>query len=163
VLLGLAMREGWRPRWALGHAAILGGISYAAAAVVATPLFHSPHRPERAMANLLVDLFVLVPVVMLIAATVALDLSGRRTWLAHPRTVALGDSSFALYLIHPMLVLLVPRLFPGTGRFTALGIPMWFATVAVCLTAAGLLHYRVEKPLERRIRGWFNRREATRA
>lgn len=65
---------------------------------------------------------------------------------------ALGNASFALYLSHASVVLLVHKFSPDVLLSFAGGVPLTLATLGACLLLAGALHMGVERPLEARIR-----------
>jgi peptidoglycan/LPS O-acetylase OafA/YrhL len=76
----------------------------------------------------------------------------RRWWLGSRPLVLLGEWSFALYLVHKPLFLLTDHWnwWHNTGGLSALAA--FFAYLACALYAAALLHYFVEKPIERALR-----------
>lgn len=91
-------------------------------------------------------LVVLPGVALVLVAYATRDLAGGGGWLTRPVAVRLGAWSFALYLVHELVLrvahpVMVDRL--------------WVAPVAVvvALALAGALHEWVEQPLERRLRG----------
>lgn len=95
-------------------------------------------------------LVVLPGVALVLVAYATRDLAGGGGWLTRPVAVRLGAWSFALYLVHELVLrvahpVLVDRL--------------WVAPVAVvvALALAGALHEWVEQPLERRLRGGTGR------
>ena len=69
---------------------------------------------------------------------------------------ALGDASYAIYLLHVPLALAMPLVFPG--RLYALGPWFYLATLAGGTLVASLLFYRfVERPLTLALNGALNR------
>lgn len=90
---------------------------------------------------------------LLIVSVASLDMRGlTRVMRARP-LVALGEWSYAFYLIHATFIYLVLRLFgpQPRGWTTAL----WFlALLGISIAAAWLLHIAVERPVERRLRAW---------
>jgi peptidoglycan/LPS O-acetylase OafA/YrhL len=88
----------------------------------------------------------LVPFLLLIAAAAGADLSDRRSVFANRLMVWAGQISFCFYLVHQLVIRVVaPRMHSGVAR-----IPI---ELLVSVGAAAALHYTVERPLERRIRG----------
>ncbi|RLU81176.1 acyltransferase [Streptomyces griseocarneus] len=92
-----------------------------------------------------------VPLALAVPALALKDIERRRSLLRHRHLVALGRSSYALYLIHYPIIMTVRQLV-GTDRkfdvttatLLALGI------MAASLAAAELLHRFCEMPLMRR-------------
>lgn len=162
VVIGWAVREGWRPAWSLPQAVLMVVVGYAAAAWFVGGLFFSSVRRDRALGNLYADLIVLLPVAALIAALAARDLGGRPTWLARPLPVLLGGASFAFYLVHVPVIQLLGEL-PRHDRAVGRGLPALAAVVIAALALALLLHRCVERPLERWLRQRVERREAARS
>ena len=81
-------------------------------------------------------------------------------WLARQRTLRfLGESSFALYIIH------VPILRRGFDLYYRLHEPMPLMAYAAlllagCVAAGCMVHVYVEMPLQRALRGWLDRPRA---
>lgn len=59
----------------------------------------------------------------------------------------LGDSSYALYLLHPFILIVMQRLVKGWFTDAQLLWPLVIATVACAIAAAQLVHKYIEKPL----------------
>jgi peptidoglycan/LPS O-acetylase OafA/YrhL len=95
---------------------------------------------------------------VLIAAAATAEADGRVRILRWRPFVALGEWSFAFYLVHATVMYAAMEFFGrqlGSARLTA----MWsiiILTVAIALSAA--LHLWVEKPVERHLRAWQDRR-----
>ncbi|MCU1602717.1 MAG: hypothetical protein JWO22_3426 [Frankiales bacterium] len=163
VVLGWAVRSGWRPAWSLWQAVLASLLAYLAAALAVGGLYftQSP-RSDAALGNIYTDAILLLPVAGLIAALAARDLEGRPCWLARPLPVLLGGASFAFYLVHVPIIELFGELAPGT-RQTARGLPVLAAVVVVALALALALHKLVERPVERALRRRIEAREAARS
>jgi peptidoglycan/LPS O-acetylase OafA/YrhL len=162
VVLGWAVRGGWRPAWSLAQAAVLTGAAYLAAAWLAGPVFFSDVRRDRALGNLYADLFVVLPVAALLAALATRDLEGRPTWLARPLPVLLGGASFAFYLVHVPVIQLLGEI-PREDRSVGRGLPALVVATGLSLLLALVLHRFVERPAERALRRRVERREAARS
>jgi peptidoglycan/LPS O-acetylase OafA/YrhL len=150
MLLALAMRRGWRAPWPAWLPAAGGACVYAALVRFA------PHDSEGVVPRILADSALLPFLFGVIAAAATADLRGGRTPLRSRVLVALGDRSFALYLIHIPVITAIRAgvTFPFTGPVLVLGL------LAVCVGAAHLLYVAVERPAERRLRTFFARRSA---
>lgn len=71
--------------------------------------------------------------------------------------IALGDASYALYLVHPFVIVAGRKLWLALGLHQFLGLwPMVGAMVAGSIAAAFLLHHGVEKPMT----SWLQRKTA---
>lgn len=94
----------------------------------------------------------------LIAALVILEV--RKTFVAPAFLVRLGDASYTLYLIHPVVLMaygyfnVVERL---RGMGASLAIPAMVAAFAVIVLLARLLYVWVERPVFRSTIGFFAR------
>lgn len=158
MCLAWAFRKGWRPRV---HPAVpaLGIALYIVAGVLI-------ERTAPTSAAYTVFVFYTTAVMtilfgLLIVATSATELAGGARWMRWRPLVALGEWSFAFYLIHATLI------------YTAMNIwgpqpPGWqnlvlIAALAVIATAvAAALHLWVERPAESRLRDWERRMRARR-
>jgi mycarose O-acyltransferase len=92
-----------------------------------------------------------VPLALLIPAGAAADLSGRYSPLRGRVAVWLGEVSFALYMVHQLVLSYGTRAIGfGTGLsgWQAAGLSLLF--LAACLPVAWLLHSLVEMPVMRR-------------
>ncbi|MBL0749126.1 acyltransferase family protein [Nocardioides baculatus] len=93
-----------------------------------------------------VSLMFIPAVALMLVVFARRDLNGDEGWLSSPALVRLGRWSFALYMVHE-LVLRVARPF-------MLGRP-WTAVifVACAIALSGAVYRLVEQPIERRMRG----------
>lgn len=150
MCLAWAFRKGWRPRlpfWLPVTAIVvyfagmvaLGGVrTFAPLNIVV-----SPYTSE----------VVIVLCAALIVAAASRELRGRPGWIASRPLVALGEWSFAFYLIHATIIYTF---------VTFLGVqgPSWrnlgwaVLLLILSLVAAAILHHGVEKPVEKRLRRW---------
>lgn len=99
-----------------------------------------------------VALAVVPPLALLLVAAASQDLAGVRSWLSSPVLVALGESSFALYLVHKPLFLATARLGWWRNPGQLQGVALLVGFLAVAVGAACLLHYLLERPVEQRLR-----------
>jgi peptidoglycan/LPS O-acetylase OafA/YrhL len=150
VIVGLRLRDGWRPRVRLRSAWLLSGLS--AASVVAIRVAEAGQSTAGLVVTIMTPAFVL-----LIVAHAATDIAARRTIWAHPVLVYAGKVSFAFYLIHYTLITLV-TVNLGRAPTTA-----WSALLAVVVlfcssgAAAACLHHGIELPARRRLLTWSTR------
>ena len=158
VAVGMAFRKGWLPRinlW-LALAVVMG--AYAAIGSLRTA--DGPAAAFR-VTEMFPDLVLLAPMMLLICAAASWDLRGR-TGLGWSRIlVVLGESSFALYLVHAPVLMAVDQIRVRTGHLEPPGFGWMAVYIVVCLTLAFLVHRLFEMPVERRLRGLSNRRRAT--
>jgi peptidoglycan/LPS O-acetylase OafA/YrhL len=89
----------------------------------------------------------LVPYAVLLAALAHADLSGTRSPLRHGWVVRLGAWSYAIYLVHEIVLRGLRAGAPGAT---------WWVVAAVALplalVASGVVHERFERPVERLLR-----------
>ena len=98
--------------------------------------------------------FAVLPAILLVLGAAARqDLAGRRSWAARRQVVRLGEWSFALYLVHPLVMHAVRRL----GQLPVLEGPVavlgLVAFVVLATAAAAVAYVVVERPAERWLRG----------
>lgn len=149
MCLGVAIRRGWRsPVGLLPAIAIFG--------VLATALGIWAHHPDTEAlfhATALMDQVLAPAYALIIAAAAQRDLDGRRSVLRSSPLVALGQWSYAFYLVHATVIYAM-RLAHG-GVVVGVGAQLAAIALALGLSvfAAWLLYRIVEHPLERRLRG----------
>jgi len=146
LLLAWAYREGWRLRVPVALPAFAMGIWLLLAALPAASALRAAFAftPE----------IVTALCALVIAASASRELDGRPGLNASRPLVALGEWSFAFYLVHATLVYTAISVV-GTQQGSAAHTVMWSAMLlAVALVSSWLLHRFIERPLERRLRGW---------
>jgi peptidoglycan/LPS O-acetylase OafA/YrhL len=158
-LLGMAiawaMVQGWRPRLPVTAAWII----FAAVMLWLTVGPDLGFGPFSDIAARFSNEFATLACALLITAVATAALRGRRSWLAHPIMVRLGNYSYAFYLVHATVMYAVlnviggPRGSGGSNLIWGAGI----FVVALGLSAA--IHHWVEHPAERAIRRWKDRRD----
>ncbi|GIE31481.1 acyltransferase [Actinoplanes italicus] len=146
ILLACAIRRGWRAPWPTWIPAA-GGVG----AYLALVLF-APHDSEGEIPRILTDSVLLPFFLAVIAAAASADLRGDRTPLRAPSLVALGDRSFALYLIHVPLIKAVDAGVAGRDLGDAARSALAVGLLAGSVCAAHLLFVAVERPAERYLR-----------
>jgi peptidoglycan/LPS O-acetylase OafA/YrhL len=146
-LLGICLAEFLRrgpllPRWAVRSGAAVAVIS---AALAVGPDLVSAPRADRA------SLLALPAIVALIHACVRREASGSDWWLTARPLRKLGEWSFALYMVH-MLVVRPVAAWLGLPHPGLMPLGPGLAVVAVSVLLGGVVCETVEKPLERRLR-----------
>jgi peptidoglycan/LPS O-acetylase OafA/YrhL len=149
VLLGTAFRRGWRPRVSMLFALALVVAAYAG--MVRMVQWDGPMFVFR-QTELFPDFVVLLPLTYLIVAAASLDLRGGIALGRVRPLVVLGDWSFALYLVHAPLLMLVNEIRLGTGHVAPEGFDYMALYIAVAVLASGVLHVGFERPVERQLR-----------
>ena len=159
MCLAWAFRHGWR-------AGIHPWLPATGIAVVATVFVLSEQlAPGSAWTTVVM---VLLPAAMtllfaaLIVTTSAAEVAGRVRWMRWRPLVALGEWSFAFYLIHATVIYAALTVF-GFQPARWLNL-LWFAALlVVAVSGAAALHLWLERPVESRLRaaevGWRTRRE----
>ena len=153
-----AMRMGWRVRIKPLYCYLAGGVLLAA--ILLAPRIASPGSGAWFFLATSNEWIILLFAVT-IAAVAWRDVSGRFSLLRSRPLVLLGEWSYAFYLVHATIIYAVlavtgPRV-PGWSNL------IWYAALlAASLVVAAALHYLVERPLERRLRRWWELRAARR-
>lgn len=100
-----------------------------------------------------------LPMAVLFAALVLADSKPpMRGWAAR-FLVRLGDASYALYLFHPLAVVLLRKLYLAGGFESAIGFwPLVGAEIALAVVLAFLIHRLIETPISRWLRAWLPKR-----
>ncbi|MDF0514638.1 acyltransferase [Agromyces sp. H3Y2-19a] len=154
MCLASAMLAGWRVRIKPLYCYLAGGaflvwIGYSATREAVDPVtrFFLSSSNE----------WIVILCAITIAAVARRDLVGGFSLLRSKVLVALGDWSYAFYLVHATVIY---ALLAVVGRqpagWSALA---WTALLLVLsLAAAAALHHLVERPLERRMRRWWDSR-----
>ncbi|MCH6231346.1 acyltransferase [Microbacterium sp. CFH 31415] len=154
MCLAWAFRKGWLPRIPLIVPVALIGAWLVTLAIL-------PDRPETLAAYGAVAPYTneiaTALCALLIVSVASLDMRGRSRIMSSRPLVALGEWSFAFYLIHATFIYVARDLFGRQpGGWTGL---LWVAgMLALSIVAAWALHVLVEAPVERRLRRWQNRR-----
>ncbi|MEU0147752.1 acyltransferase [Streptomyces sp. NPDC006288] len=147
VVAGMAVKRGWRPPVGLPVAIALVAAGHIAlvpwSRAVPDSLWYSPYSASHLLSA---PLFAL-----LVSAAATADLEGRRTGLAGPWMVRLGQWSFAWYLFHEIVIRTLLGVWgkPATQAGTA---KIWLLTLVISLSVAALAYHWVEHPLERMLR-----------
>lgn len=92
-----------------------------------------------------------------IASVAARDLRKQPSLLRSRALLALGDMSYAFYLVHATALYALLELF-GRQHHGWWNLGWYVIVLGASLILAWALHYYVEKPIERRMRSWWDRR-----
>ena len=154
MTIAQAFRHGWMPRlkplWVyLAGAAVVLFFTYGSRVLDGNPVYAAVGRfsPE----------VVLIVCALMIAAVAARDLRGEPSLLRSRVLVWLGDLSYSFYLVHATIMYLLLDAV-GVQQLGWLNLAWYALVLALALAAAAGLHYLVEKPFERHLRSWWDRR-----
>lgn len=143
VCLALWMKQGGRPTQLMVRGS-LAAAGIFAAVIIAADVLHPLGRSY--------DSALLLPCVLVVLFAAATSDSAGRPSILHSRyLVTLGQWSFALYLVHMLVIRCFSYLI---GQDRASYLPWWAALLAAVLSvaASGVAYSLVEKPLEKRLR-----------
>lgn len=131
--VGYLLGWGWLTAWAVG----ITRYTYSHGVAV--------HRP-------FVALLAMPAFVLLLTAGASADLSGRARVMSGWLPVRLGEWSFALYLVHPLVAetTWAHHWLVNSGGLLGFGYMLVFIAAATMVAAAA--HYTLEKPVERWLR-----------
>lgn len=151
MALAWAMRSGWIPRL---HPLIgVGSLAVVVLGIVVATVTPSVWFLAY-FGNELFTIAVGLAIVSLTQAT----LRGRTSIFATRWQVKLGEWSFAFYLVHATVIYLALRIF-GYQEPSWRNLVWMVVIFAVDLVLAWALHAWVERPVERRMRKWKDRRD----
>ncbi len=154
MCLAWAFRRGWRPRLPVS-------VVYILLAVWALILLVLPRFDVTAPIGSLFSPFALegtaVLCGLLIVTSAARELRGTKGLSGTRPVVTLGEWSYAFYLIHATILYAALAVFgPQRGGWNAAA---WLVgTLTLSILAAAALHLWVERPFEKRMRAWDDRR-----
>jgi peptidoglycan/LPS O-acetylase OafA/YrhL len=152
VCLARLMKEGWRAPFNALHAIFLLG-TLTVGLFVASLITNGLAAPiPVTMANLV----VMPGFLALIAACATGDLSGKTGVLRSPALIRLGQWSYALYLVHELVIRVARQYLASVSMSEAFVLAALVVLTSVSLS--GLLHELLEKPAE----SWLRRRYSTR-
>ena len=103
------------------------------------------------------DRVIILLLVTCLLATVVAERDGARGLLTRPTMVRLGDYSYALYMLHPLVAILCIGLASRLGlQLTGAALVAWCAFVALVpnLVLAALVYKGLETPARRWLRNW---------
>ncbi|MCF6376884.1 acyltransferase [Nocardioides KLBMP 9356] len=144
MALGLAARRATPARQALVPTSLASAsVAVSFVALLAFNRFSGGWFADHAWAATLV---MLPSVALVVMAFAARDAAGREGLLTHPVMVRLGLWSFALYMVHN-IVLRLARPWTSEHGWTV------FIAIAVAVALSGLLYEAFERPVEKRLRG----------
>jgi peptidoglycan/LPS O-acetylase OafA/YrhL len=148
VTAAVAFRRGFL-RWRLAPAATVAALLY----VIATAVHAYLETKQAPVPQEIASLVILPGVLLLIPAAAAADVSGSTGVLSGRVMVRLGEWSFALYLVHQLVIRVVELYIPRDELSAASGLAVQLGIVAVALGVAGACHVLLERPAERALRG----------
>lgn len=158
MALAWAIRSGWRIR--LHPMVGVGSLALVVLAITMTVRYHVS-LPVISLIPVFGNELFTVACALAIVSIAQYSLAGRRSGFETRLQIRLGEWSFAFYLVHATFIYLAIRIFGFQApSWHNVG---WFAVLlAVDLCAAWALHHFIERPFERRMRRWKDRRDARR-
>ncbi|MDQ0866504.1 peptidoglycan/LPS O-acetylase OafA/YrhL [Arthrobacter globiformis] len=148
VCLAIAMRKGWKPRFGIGVGAAAAIGSFLILEIVdGIAPWHT--------AGPLAGALCIPGYALLIAAYADRDrCGGRPTFASSPAMVKLGEWSFALYLVHELVLRTALELGPeGLAQRAAFAV----VGIAISIPLAGAAYTFFERPIEARLRNKSSR------
>ena len=146
ICLAVLIRSGWRPPFTLRTATLAAVAAYTFAMVATNITVGDPTR----LPHVVADLWLVPGFVAIILAGASGDVRGDSGWLRSPRCVDLGYWSFALYLIHELIIRAVE---PWADTLpTSVCALIAAGVVILAVVASKFLYERFERPVEARLR-----------
>ena len=145
-----AMRE-TMARWLSGRRPVAVGLVLALLSLAAAPALRSAGLPNIITLG--------IPSVLLVGVAVTAEVGGWISGWIH-RQAWLGDSSYALYLVHIFVVDHGARLLVDDASGLIFRLLAVLALVVMSVLAGILIHYTVERPVTKALRGVAARAEA---
>ena len=151
VAVGIALRNGWKPRVRVRTAGLL--LTCAMVGLVVWSQVDALNNVVRGP-NMLVQ--VLAPFyALLIAAVAARDIRQEPSRLRSARLVALGQWSFAFYLVHATVIYAMRGVLGGPIRPLTEQVAVASLALGISIAIAAALYRFVEHPLEARLRAMY--------
>jgi peptidoglycan/LPS O-acetylase OafA/YrhL len=150
MCLAWAFRAGWRPRIPLWiPILLLGGY------VMGLGFFdrYALTQPLHVLSNIFISEIVTALFALLICAFATNDLAGRSRLSRARPLIALGEWSYAFYLIHATFIYGALKLL-GFQNPDLIGASWVVVLLAISIAASWILHIAVERPAERGLRTW---------
>lgn len=146
ICLAKLMKRGWRPRFNTLHAILLVAI-LTAGLFIGSSILNGMNGP---LPVIVADLVMMPGFLALIAACAGSNMSGKTGLLGSPILLRLGQWSYALYLVHELII----RVTRPYLENLSIGEASALAALAVIISVAlsGFLHEFVEEPAERWLR-----------
>jgi peptidoglycan/LPS O-acetylase OafA/YrhL len=162
-ILGMALAWAVRSGWRLRVPVTVGvGSMFVVVGTIVVVSHRLPQAPVLRYIPYFGNELFTVACALAIVSLVQRALTGRRSVFEAAWMVKLGEWSFAFYLVHATFIYLALRIFGFAAP--AWHNLLWFALLLVVdLVAAWALHSLVERPLEKRMRRWKDRRAAARS
>ena len=154
-----AMRMGWRVHVKPLYCYIAGAALLVA--IVLAPRIATPGSAASFFLSTSNEWIILLFAIT-IAAVAWRDVSKRFSLLRSRPLVLLGEWSYAFYLVHATIIYGVLSI-TGAQPVGWSNLIWYGPLLIVSIAAAAALHYLVERPLERRLRSWWDKRGARRA
>ncbi|WP_178996920.1 acyltransferase family protein [Paenarthrobacter nitroguajacolicus] len=148
ILLAIALQRGWRPRISMMQAVLGTLIMYGMLALAANLVLHDVAR----LPYFVADLWMMPGCAAIIAAGAAGDLRGDRGIIRSAPVVRLGQWSFALYLVHELILKASEPLVDDLDSTSATVVAV--VVIVLSVVASGGLYVWFERPMERRLRAW---------
>ncbi|WP_122818803.1 acyltransferase family protein [Nocardioides pantholopis] len=123
IILATAFQRGYRSPVTVPAALFANAVTYLLAMSLISVLPRVGVEPLRVYA----DLVTLPAALLLIVAAASADRAGCRSWLRTPWLVRLGEASFALYMVHYLLLLMWVELVGSSSD-------AWRGLAAVCMS-----------------------------
>lgn len=139
MLMARILREG---RWS--GPGVWPATALVAAAYVASKYLPVLFQPAAA---------TVIPFALLITALAHRDVTGGAGFWRRRRVVWLGEISFAMYLVHQLVIRYAVKGLDATGSSTPKALAISLAVIAVSVALAALLYRWVEVPMMRRLGG----------
>ena len=148
--LAIALRTGWKPRIPVWFAFLVtsGGLF---------TLYYSGEHPTQVPFAITMGLCQKEVLTFLygflILAVASRDTRGGRSWLRSKPLVALGQWSYAFYLVHATILYAIKEYHGVAGPIGWSNLTWYAGVLVLSIFASWLLYKFVEHPLERKLRG----------
>lgn len=153
ICLATAIRRGWSPRFTMRQAVVGTVIMYAVLILAANIVLHDVAR----LPYFIADLWMLPGCAAIVAAGAAGDLRGDRGMIRSATLIRLGQWSFALYLVHEIILKAAEPLV-DTMSVASASVAL-AVVILLSVAASGLLFEFFERPIEKRLRAMATAKE----
>lgn len=150
IALAQLVKSSWQTKLTIKSVIALSIAGYAGIAALNKAVSMYVSQLPNGLPAFLVSVLFYPVALLLIGGCAGREFLGDRSVLGSRTHVALGEYSFAFYLLHVPIITLFERMWPNTNSAALLVM-----ITATSIASAALAYQFIERPVERRLRSWW--------